>query len=201
MPGYYGSAVYGSAAYGPGADQVATLEQLKRHLRVTGAASDEHLADVLDVALDLAELHTGSIIAPRLIQQTADGGQCAILLTNLPVQSVEAVTESGTTLTAADWVADLSAGILYRGTSTSSAAWACGRQNIVIVTVAGPATVAPTARQAILEIARHLWDTQRGGSQLPRQAGAGDDWDPRAGYSIPRLAAELLDGHRQAGIA
>lgn len=203
MPGYYGSAVYGSSAYGPTAtdDAVATLAQLKAHLGGLQHASDEQLAAVLDTALDIAERYAGRIWAARLVQETYDGDRAALALSSTPVQSIETVVESGATLAASGWTLDQNAGVLYRGTSTSAGEWACGRQNVVVTYVAGPSVVPPTVRHAVLELARHLWDTQRGGSKLPRQTGAGDEWDPRSGFSIPRRVAELLDSHRAPGFA
>jgi hypothetical protein len=54
-------------------------------------------------------------------------------------------------------------------------------------------------RLAVLELTRHLWETQRGGSNQPRQAGSGDDWDPRSGYAIPHRVAELLQADMAPG--
>lgn len=176
-----------------------TVTDLRTHLN-TPAADTATLQAFLDAATGIAEQYTGRKWTPQTVTQVADGGRTAIILTTGPVQAITTVTESGTTLTTGQWTTDLAAGILYRGGATSPTTWACGRQNVTITYQVGPATEPPTVRHAILELARHLWDTQRGGSQLPRQQGAGDDWDPRQGYSIPRRVAELLDAHRAPGI-
>lgn len=182
----------------PAVSTVVSMAGLRLHLGVSTSTTDEQLRRIAGVATDLAERYTGRSWRRTPIVETHDGGLCALVLRRTPVASVTSVVESGTTL-ATGWVLDSGAGILYRGTTTSEQAWACGRQNVVITYVAG-GDVPETVRHAVLELARHLWDTQRGGSQLPRQAGAGDDWDPRAGFSMPRRVVELLDHHRAPGI-
>lgn len=205
MATLYGTAVYGTSLYGDtstgGGGTVATLAQLKAHLNITSPTTDAQLALFLEVATDLAERYTGRPWTPRSVTQVADGGKSAILLHGTPVQSIDAVVENGTALAVGTWTVDASAGILYRGGPTSTGVWACGYQNVSVTYTAGPASAPATVRHAILELARHLWDTQRGGSQLPRQAGAGDEWDPRAGFSMPRRVVELLDVHRAAGFS
>lgn len=177
-----------------------TAAELRAHLGGLSAATDVQLDTYLEVATDLAERHCGRPWSVRSFTQAFDGGRCAVLLASTPVQSVTAVTENGAAVTSGGWTVDASAGVLYRGGPTVGGIWAAGRQNVVVTYTAGPSTMPATVRHAILEIARHLWDTQRGGSQLPRQQGAGDDWDPRAGYSLPRRVVELLEPHRAPGI-
>jgi hypothetical protein len=136
-----------------------------------------------------------------VITETHDGGSCVLALRRTPVQSVTTVTESGVTLTSSDWVLDTAAGLLYRGTTAGAIAWRCGVQNVVVLYVVGASVPSSTVRQAVKVTLAHLWSTQRGPSNLPRQAGNVDEYAPGTGWSLPRRAEELLDSQMGPGFA
>lgn len=173
---------------------VVSLAEAKRHLNITSTTSDEELRAFIAAAQDAGERYTGRVFGRRSIVETHDGGSAAIVLAGIPVVSVTTVVEDGTTLTAADYVAHLTAAVLYRAAGTT---WDNSDPQTVVVTyVAGYAQQPPTDRQGVLEMVRHMWETQRGSmATFPR----GDDYTPGAGYSIPNRVAELWNLNRMPG--
>jgi len=183
---------------------IVGLAEVREHLSITSTASDGQLVTFAARASDLAESYMGRVWRRTVITgETHDGGRIAVQLRRGPVQTVTAVTESGATLTAGDYVLDPLTGLLSRGTTLALIPWMPGCQNISIDYVASPpAGVIPDdVIHGVLEEIRHLWDSQRGGSNLPRQQGADSDWDPRTGYTIPRRVSELWDRYRNPGLA
>jgi uncharacterized phiE125 gp8 family phage protein len=179
------------AAPGP----IVSLADVRRHLRIRdlNPDRDELLRDYLDAATELCEDHTSRTYRRQTVVEAYSGGGCGLLLRSLPAQSITAVVESGISLTASDYTLAPATGILYRGTTAGGRTWRDGIENITVTYVAGATSVKAKVRLAVLELVRHLWDPQRGGAGLPRQAGAGDQWDPREGYAIPARVEELLD--------
>lgn len=174
---------------------VVSLSEVKRHLNITAATSEEELRALIVVAQEAGERHTGRVFGRRTVTQSLTGGRNALALSSLPVLSVTTVAEDGTTLTSDDYTADLDAGVLYRA---AGGLWDYSDPKTVQVTyVAGYTAQPATDRQGVLEMIRHLWDTQRGSmAMLPRAA---DDYQPGLGYSIPARVAELWNLNRIPG--
>jgi len=172
---------------------IVSLAAVRAHLGITSTVTDERLREHLLLASEMCESYTRRTYRQTTVTELHDGGTDTILLRRSPVQSVTSVTVSGGLVAAADWTADLTGCLIRRNTSSGSAYWVGGNQNVSVVYVAGATSVPWKVRQACLELVRHLWDSQRGGYSIPKQQGAGDDWDPRQGYSVPRRVAELLD--------
>jgi len=176
---------------------IVSLAAVRNHLRVSAQVTDDQLRDLLLLGSELVESYTSRVWRQRTVTEVHDGGCTQIRLRVTPVISVISAFEFGGQVT--QLVLDPVAGTLARGTKYGGYFWLPGIQNIQVTYIAGPTSVPWKVRQGCLELIRHLWDTQRGGSQLPKQAGAGDDWDPRTGYSIPRRVAELLDWEKGPG--
>jgi len=174
---------------------VVSLTEVKRHLNITSTTSDEELRALIVVAQEAGERYTGRVFGRRTVTDTCTGGRNAIALTSLPVLSVTSVSEDGSALTGDDYTADLAAGVLYRA---DGGTWDASEPlTVSVVYVAGYTAQPAPDRQGALEMIRHLWDTQRGSmAMLPRGA---DDYNPGAGYSIPRRVSELWDLNRIAG--
>jgi hypothetical protein len=81
---------------------------------------------------------------------------------------------------------------VFYGDTASGGYWTAGHDNIVVTYVTGPpgGVVPGYIRQGLLVLVEHLWATQRGGSNLPRKAGAGDEYDSRRSYTLPRRVLE-----------
>jgi hypothetical protein len=147
-------------------------------------------ADFLDAATELAEDFTGRTYRRQVVVETYDGGRDVIGLYQTPVQSVTALTENGVTLPSTNYVVDLTAGTIQRGTLYGPGLlWLPGLQNITVTYVAGPSVLKARVRLAVLELTRHLWETQRGGSNQPGRPG-------RATTGIPVAATRSRTGSR-----
>jgi hypothetical protein len=179
---------------------LVSLSAAKSHLNMsaTDTTDDEELRRTLAVATDLAERYANRALRRKTVAETHDGGGSVLLLRQPPVASVTSVTVGGVATTA--YVLDPAAGLLYAGTAGGST-WAAGWQNIVVTYVAG-GNAPEVAEQAVLELTRHLWQTQRGSSVgLPGLGGGDDVYAPGLGYAMPRRVTELLDTVRMGGFA
>ena len=177
---------------------IVTTADIKTHLQITVSSYDTELGNFCLAASDACEAYTGRVWRSTTVTaELHDGGQPFLRLRTVPVASVTTVVEYGTTLTAADYVLDGRLGWLYRGGPTTPLCWLDGRQSIAVTYVAAPPGPVPyTITHGVLEMVRHLWETQRGGTGLPR-TGPDGEWDPSHAYSIPRRVAELWDLSRR----
>jgi uncharacterized phiE125 gp8 family phage protein len=180
---------------------LVSLPDLKRYLRISlvDVGRDDELRDVLDAATTLCEDHTGRTYRRQTYTETYDGGRTAIALRRTPAQTITTITEGATTVT--EYVLDPTSGLLYRGTATAPGCWAWGTQNITITYIAGAPTVSPRVTEAVLVTTAHLWDTRRGGSNLPRQTGTNGEYASGAPWALPRRAEQLLAPDLAPGIA
>lgn len=173
---------------------LVSLAEARRQCRLASTADDPDVQRFALVASDICERRT-QVWRRRPITVTLDGGRSFLRLCR-PVASVTSVTEDGATVPSTGWVLDSGKGWLYRGTRSSPWCWSAGRQNIVVAYVAGGVADIPQAiRQGVLLQVQHLWDSQRGGSGLPRQSGADFEYDPRTGFTIPNAVLELWSPH------
>lgn len=169
---------------------IVSLAEARQQCRLSSPADDAEVQRFALVASDLCERYTRVWRRIALVE-TFDGGTSFLRL-RAPVASITTVVEDGVTLTSSAWTLAGPRGWLYRGTSGASWRWAAGRQNIVVTYVAGsPGDIPHGVRQGVLLQIQHLWDSQRGGSRLPRQSGTDFEFDPRSGYTIPNAVLEL----------
>lgn len=157
----------------------------------TDTTSDDDLTATYIPAVTITvEDMIGPQSAQTGISWTADGGNHSVLLPT-SVTAVTEVVESGQTLDVGDYVVDLDAGIVSRGTALSPMAFQPGYQNVVVTYNAGT-----TARANVVLAARiilaHLWTADDQGDR-PDWAGPEDEIvSTPSGYAIPRRAARLL---------
>lgn len=169
-----------------------SLVETRRQCRGASTADDDELHWHALVASEICEDRT-QIWRRRAITAVFDGRGQEFLRLRAPVASVTSVVEDGVTLSSTGWTLNAAQGWLYRGGTTASDRWAVGRQNITVTDVAGPSdgVVPANIRQGVRLLTQHLWDSQRGGASLPRQAGADYTTDVRTGFSIPNRVLEL----------
>jgi len=178
-----------------------SLTDAKAYLNVTSTSSDEELRQFILEASDIAERLTGRQLRRRtVVASFSNDGTEAVVLDVLPAASITSVTENGVTLTAGtDYVADLVAGVIRRGTTLTPLVWATGRGHITVTYVAGEANPSPTAQLLVKELTRHLWRTQRGAS--PMGMGGQDDFIPGGNNIVTYRVKELADMIAMPGIA
>ena len=182
---------------------IVSLEDVKRHLNILDSEADydDELQRMIDVATDMAENFTGIILGRQTFtNELYDGGDTFLKIQNPLAISITSVAENGITLDPSLYKLDRSGQRILRvgtglGWATSQYGyWGNGVNNISVTYVAGFITPPFDAQQGVLEIIRHLWQTQRGamfqgGGNLPE-----DSMNNPYAYSMP-LRAEMLLNH------
>lgn len=180
---------------------IVSLDEVKAHLNIASNITnlDEELRRFIDAATDLCENQAGRVLGRAVITNEIHQGNTDVIRLNQPTAiSVTAVYENGILLPANAYQLDRTGQYLYRLTAGALNApnyfgvWAPGANAISISYVAGFTNPPSSAKQAVLEEVRHLWQTQRGTASSARNQ-SGDEYDPRTTYSMPRRVIELLD--------
>jgi hypothetical protein len=167
-----------------------TLDEVKAHLNVTSATSNEELILVQQAAQGAVEGIIGPVLWRAVTEDVTSSWRGVAVLSMAPVVSVTSLTSSGY---AATYTLNTTIGTLT-GVSHTGA--------LVATYVAGRATVSDDIRYATLIIAAHLWETQRGNAPTPGFNEEAFGGTPGVGYAIPNRAQDLLAPHRlAAGIA
>ena len=174
----------------------------------TASANEEEVRRFIDAGTDLAEGYVGQVLGRRTYSnELYDGGTEFIRIRNPKAISITSVTENGATVPASNYVLDYTGQRLYRiGSGTLYATnsygyWTGGMNNVSITYVAGYVNPPMSAKQGVLEIIRHLWQTQRGAINVMGRNLSGDELYSTPTYSLPRRAMELLDPTSFPGLA
>lgn len=189
---------------------IVSLDEVKAHLNIpaSNTTNDEEIRRFMDAASDLAENYVGCVLGRQTFTNEKYSGNIDIIrLQNPRAISITSVYENGILLEPTAYVLDPTGQRLTRVTTGSLSGpnyfgiWAPGAQNITISYVAGFINPPPSAKQGVLEIIRHLWQTQRGPSAVVGRNQSGDDFYQTPTYSLPRRAMELLDPVSLPGLA
>jgi len=174
----------------------------------TASANENEVRRFIDAATDLAETYVGQVLGRRTFtNELYDGGTEFIRIRNPKAISITSVTENGLAVSASNYVLDYTGQRLYRiGSGTLYATnsygyWTQGMNNVSITYVAGYVNPPMSAKQGVLEIIRHLWQTQRGAINVMSRTNSGDELYSTPTYSLPRRAMELLDPTSFPGMA
>ena len=189
---------------------IVSLDEVKQHLNIKDAdvALDEEIRRMIDAATDLAENYVGCVLGRQTFtDELYDGNTDIIRLRNPRAMQITSVYESGRFLTPENYTLDPSGQRLLRITTGSIAGpnyfgiWAPGANNIKISYISGFINPPSSAKQGVLELVRHLWQTQRGAMNVLTRNQSGDDFYPSSTYSLPRRCMELLDPVSLPGMA
>ena len=190
---------------------IVGLQEVKEYLNIPAATttSDEEIRRYMDAANDLAEQYTGVVLGQRTYTNELYDGQNAdaIRFRSPKVINVISVTENGVSVPSTGYLLDPTGQRLFRiGSNTIYASnnygyWSPGVANISITYRAGFVSPPMAAKQGVLEIIRHLWQSQRGAMNVMSRGTNGDDLYTTATYSLPRRAMELLDPVSLPGLA
>lgn len=178
--------------------EILTLAEARAAIRLPANDTSKDV-DITDTYIPATTAVVEDLIGP-VMQAThtylADGGTPAVVLPVTNVVSITSVVDAGTTLTTADYTANLAAGIVYRGAPTAPTYYLNGRGTVSITYVAGaytdPALVPANIKLAARIILAHLWQADQQGYR-PDFGGPDNSiaMSP-AGYAVPRRAVELL---------
>jgi hypothetical protein len=189
---------------------IVGLDEVKTHLNIplTDSTLDDELRSFIDAGSDLAESYVGQVLGRRTFtSELYDGGGEFIRIRNPRALSMTSVYENGALVSSSAYALDYTGQRLYRIGSGSLYAtnsygyWSQGMNNLSITYVAGYVNPPMSAKQGVLEIIRHLWQTQRGGMNVMSRALGGDELYQAPTYSLPRRAMELLDPTSFPGLA
>ena len=164
-----------------------TLADLKAHLDKTTNTDDVELSEMLEAAVDVVEGIVGPVTA-KTVTETHTSSSGVLVLNRVPVAGLVSVAQYGAAQDLALFHADPDSGILsrvdgYGFAGPVTVTYSVGRPNV-------PAAI----RLAVLIIAAHLWETQRGntgGGPIAAEAEAFGA-PSIAGYAIPNRARDLL---------
>lgn len=170
-----------------------TLAEAKTHLNMTGSSNDAELQRFIDVAETAIGNRVGPL-TPVSVTEKHNGGASVIVLRQPRAVSLTSVSYAdGTTSTLSDYDLDTDTGILYWNYGTAGYFGGPAR-NVTVTYMAGWASVPEDLRQAVKELVRHLWETQRGANSGARP-GFADTEDVQTGGdfgSWPPRVAQLV---------
>ena len=176
-----------------------TLGDLKAHLDmdVANNKNDAELTDMLDAAVDVVEGIVGPITA-KTVTETHRVNAGELVLRRFPVADLVSVTQFGAEQSVGLFEVDADSGIVRRGDGYGFVG------SFTVTYSAGRPTLPASIRLAILIVAGHLWDTQRGTSPSAlalQDPDAGFGAPSVAGYAIPNRARDLLARYVQPTLA
>lgn len=185
---------------------VVSYSDALAHLNIPAAnVSEDELRRFIDVASDMAEQYVGRVLGRKTFTSESYAGNVDhIVLRNPCVLNIVSVYERGVLLSAGDYQLDPSGQRLWRITTTSLGygavgVWAPGVDSVVVTYTAGYLITPPAVQQGVLEILRHLWETQRGAVNVMSRND--DSYSGGSGFALPRRAEQLLDPASLPGLA
>jgi len=175
-----------------------SLTDVRSHLNLSGqdVTRDAELTQFLLSATAAIEARVGPL-ARRPVTEVHNGGVSGILLRQPPALSITSVTENGSTVAGSGYTLSPGGGVVTRVNGYSRSVWTDGFNNVSITYTAGRTSIPADIRQAVLELVRHLWTTQRGQQGNRRQ----DEFIAGQGYSMPNRVLELIAPYELPGIA
>ena len=188
---------------------IVGYDEVLEFLNIPAASANENeVRRFIDASTDLAETYVGQVLGRRTFtNELYDGGTEFIRIRNPKAISITSVYENGALVSSSNYVLDYTGQRLYRiGSGTLYATnsygyWTAGMNNVQITYVAGYVNPPMSAKQGVLEIIRHLWQTQRGAINVMSRTQSGDELYSTPTYSLPRRAMELLDPTSFPGLA
>lgn len=184
---------------------IISLADAKAALNVPAGTrvNDDELRLYIAATTEVIEDIVGSVLAVTATE-TFDGGNSAVLLSQR-ASAITSVTVSGTAQTAGtQYVANLTSGIVYAGSSTTYGTFTAGRQNVVVAYTTGSSSIDPNVILAAREEVRFLYQIGQQGGR-PSLGGAPQDlsWTP-SGFAVPQRVIELCQAsvaRRMPGLA
>lgn len=172
----------------PAAIPPVSLDEMKRYLSIASDTSDEELRAFMDTAAEAGESYTGRVFGRRTVVAEFTAPDGAVVFPGAPILSVTSVVDDGTTRSVNEFTVRKTAAVIAP----------VGRWNgdLIITAVCGDPVMPAPLRHGVMEMTRHLWQTQRG--TLRMGVGA-DEWSPTMAFSLPRRVAELWDAYRIPG--
>lgn len=181
---------------------IVSLDDIKEHLNITDTANDAELRGVIAEATVAFENECDLAFAPVTAQQTFSGNKLVDRIV-LPrgTTAVTSVTQNGVALSpSTDYTFDATSWILLRRGGYFSLSWLSGDLNITVVYQAGSTIIPRDVRKAVLLLAQHFWETQRGGQVSVLGQGGETEWEPNAAFTMPRRVEEIAANYKSPSV-
>lgn len=152
-----------------------------------GTVNDTELRGYIDAATAVVENIVGAVV-PRTVVEVLTG-DTILYLKQWPVLSLTSMVPY---IASTGGITYLTAALLIdeNGAVRLTSGWSLPYNTYLVTYKAGRLEIPPAVSLAAKIIVQHMWDTQRGGGNLP----LADDGTPIGmGFLVPRRAAELLD--------
>ena len=167
-----------------------SLDDLKAHLNITDSDNDDELLGMLDAAVDVAESIVGPLAGDTVTETHYGLSSDVLVLRQVPVAALVSVSgrlwpgAAVTSYLLSDYELDGALGTLrlvsgYRFAGDVTVTYTTGRETPAAVWL------------AVLIIAAHLWETQRGAAPVGPLS-TDDGTVSGLGFAIPNRARELL---------
>lgn len=173
---------------------IISLDDAKAELNHVQDVNDDEVRLFIAATTEIVEHLVGRVLSTSLTE-TFNGGKTAVLLSERAT-AITSVTVDGVALTASEYVADLSSGIVYAGSSLSPNCFTYGRQNVVVTYTTGASSIAPSVISGARTIAAHLYASSQQSRRGRGRSGDGDGTTLVLGYAIPNAAVEKLTNQR-----
>lgn len=177
---------------------VVDLPSVKIHLNITKGDHDAELVSITLAAEAAIAERVGPLVSTSVTARVR-GCLPALRLPVTPAISLTSVTPvGGSALTLTDLYLDASAGLV-----TYNSGDGFPESFYDVAYQAGRAECPEDLRMAVKELVRHMWTTQRGGSQRPgsQASDALSNSLPGSAYVFPFRVEQLLTPHLQALVA
>lgn len=169
---------------------IISLADAKAELNHVTDVNDDELRLYIAATTEVIEEIVGRVLTATLTE-TFDGGKAAVLLSE-HATAITSVTVGGVATT--NYVANLDAGIVYAGSTSSPTSFTWGRQNVMVTYTTGGSSIDPNIVLAARVVAAHLYQV---GQQKRGGRNQNDDVTILAsGFAVPTRAVELCRGAR-----
>lgn len=189
---------YRDTRYVEQSTSIVSLEEVKSFLGIGNRQGhDETLRLIALMASDACESSEGTnrVWRRRTISAERHTAAPVIQLFRAPVESVVTVKADGVTMLDTDYDIDLRTGLVYP--TATGLSYSQHRFTTSWTYVAGGALVPPIVRDGVLEMCRHLYAAQRGGSGLPSQVEP--DYTTSLAYLVPNRVKMAWRAYRMPG--
>ncbi len=160
------------------------LADVKAFLNLGTTRHDSELQDTVDRAEAILAARVGPL-SPVTVTDERHTGPGPILLKRYPVLALVGATSGGATVADADL--DTGAGLLY-------GSFGSARGGVRVTYTAGRAVVPADLEAAVLELVKHLWQSQRpAGAQAPPGSPGGDDGPQGRAFLLPYRVQSLIE--------
>lgn len=168
-----------------------SLDDVKTFENKLNNVDDDELRDFIEAAQAILAVRIGPLV-PVTVTETQDGGSSSLVLRKWPVISVTGISyATGQTVLATDLDLDPDTGIVFWRYNTVGV-FLRGPRFLTVTYLAGRLVLTADLREALLELIKHLWESQTGGNRRPNFAADGTNAQTASSYLLPYRVESLI---------